>query len=195
MGGGKTMNKNVKSVFVMTVTLTVICAVAAAALAFTNKLTSARIAAAEEKAEKEAMSRVIAAENYDKNELDYGNETYTYYNAVSEGNVEGYIFTVSSHGYGGDVKVMVGVTVNGTVAAIEILDASSETPGLGQNAYNSAFTEQFQGKQKGITVSGSSSNGIEALTGATITSKSVVNSVNTALELYDTMLERGGENG
>ena len=89
---------------------------------------------------------------------------------------------------------MTGVRRDGSVRAIEILDVSDETPGLGQNAKQDKFKDQFAGKQGEIgvsTASKSAENGIDALTGATYTSKAVAAAVNHALELY-AQIAKGG---
>lgn len=187
--------KKIKTVLLTTVILTLVCAISAAALGFTNKLTADRIAEAAVRAEAEAMSRIVDAESFEADRLTYGNETYNYNRAISGGEVLAYIFTVSGHGYGGDIKVMVGVNTVGKVLAIEILDASGETPGLGQRVTNPDFAEQFKDKQKNIEISEGGGNAIDKLTGATISTRAVVSSVNTALELFEAITEGGGSNG
>lgn len=178
--------------------LTVICAVSALLLAVTNAVTEKRIADAAKKAETEAMARIIDAADYKKQTIEYEGSSYDYYVAVDETDAPvGYIFTVSQHGYGGDVKVMTGVGTDGAVAAIEVLDASGETPGLGQKATESSFWKLFSGKSGQLTASKSASGDgqIQAMTGATVTSKAVVGAVNKALTLYGEVTKGAGENG
>ena len=134
--------KNVKNIIVTTVILTLICAIATGALAFTNSLTADRIANAARKAEQEAMERVVQADEYTQGTVSLNGE-HTYYTAKSGGETVGYIFTVSTHGYGGAINVMTGVGTDGKVIAVEVLDASNETPGLGQNVTRDSFWEQF----------------------------------------------------
>lgn len=180
--------KNIKSIIITAVILTVICAVSAAGLAVTNELTADRIAESEQKAEQEAMSRIIKAENYTQASVTVNGVESVYYIAGND-SVEGYIFTVSHNGYGGPVKVMTGIASDGKVIAIEILSASEETPGLGQNVAKEKIGnwswEQFKGLSDQAVIGGN----VEAVTGATISSKAVVSCVNEALDMYKAIKE------
>jgi len=173
-----------------TASLLIICVVVTFALSFTNNLTAKKIEDLQNQSEKEAMSRIIEANSYTECKITLDDETYTYYTADDP--IQGYIFTLSSAGYGGQVSVMTGINLDGTIASIEVLDASSETPGLGQSTTKPEFSEQFVGKsgQLSVTKSGASKdNEIDAVTGATITSTAVTNSVNTALKLFEQIKE------
>ena len=67
----------------------------------------------------------------------------------------------------------------------------SAIDGLGMKAQNASFLDQFKGKVKDIAVNKNSASGneIQALTGATITSKAVTAAVNGALSYYDSNLK------
>ena len=98
--------------------------------------------------------------------------------------IVGYVVTaVSNAGYGGDIKVMVGIDNNLKVTRIKILE-SSETAGLGANASKPEFAGQFEGASDSLTVvKGAAKSGeVSAIASATITSKAVTSCVNTALE-------------
>ncbi len=88
---------------------------------------------------------------------------------------------------------MVGIDTSGKVTGVSILSIS-ETAGLGMNARNESFINQYIGKSGtiGICKNGASDTEIQALTGATITSKAVTSAVNTALSLYFTDRRREG---
>lgn len=190
--------KHLKSIILTTVALTVICAVAAAALGITNMLTEAKIAEVASEAEKQAMTRVVTAADYSESTVEIDGETYTYYVALSnEGATSGYVFTTSANGYGGEIKVMVGVDTAGVITAIEVLDASNETPGLGQNASKKSFWEQFKGKSGEIKVAKNNpgENEVQAMTGATITTNAVKDAVNKALSIYSNIAKEAGNNG
>lgn len=190
--------KNFKTILVTTIALTLICVITAAALGFTNEFTSKKIADVEKQAEQKAMTRIISASEYKSGETSFNGEKYLYYSAVDDkGNTMGYIFTTSANGYGGAVKVMVGVDTKGIVSSIEVLDVSNETPGLGQNAGKKSFWEQFKGKSGEIGVSHSDpdENEVQAITGATITTTAVKNAVNKALSIYSNIEKEAGNNG
>ena len=100
----------------------------------------------------------------------------------------GYVINVTTHeGYGGDITISAGIDNSGCVKGIEILKIS-ETAGLGMKAKEKKFTDQFKDKtvkQFAYTKNGASSDfEIDALSGATITTKAVTDAVNTALAFF-----------
>lgn len=109
----------------------------------------------------------------------------------------GYVVTVVSHeGYGGDIEFSVGILKDGTVNGIEFLSIG-ETAGLGMNATKDEFKSQFAGKNVSSFVytknGAKEENEIDALTGATITTNAVTNTVNAAIYYCDS-LEGGARN-
>ena len=180
------MKNNVWQFIKPIIVLTVIAAVMAGLLGGTNLLTAEKIKKLEAEAEKTAVEKVIKAESYNKTEIKYNDANYTYFKAQNGADTVGYAFALSSNGYGGAVKCVVGVNKSGKVTAVEITDVSNETPGLGQNAGRTSFTDQFKGKSSELSVvkSGAKENEVQAVTGATITSRAVTKSVNLALKRY-----------
>ena len=77
-------------------------------------------------------------------------------------------------GFGGDVTVQVELNDDGTVKTLTI-DTPNETAGLGQRASEAEFTDQFIGKAGPFTYG---ENGIDALSGATVTSNAVLEAIN-----------------
>lgn len=176
------------------VVLTAIAAVMAALLGGTNLLTQSKISELAEKSKFEAVEKVIAAENYEQSKIDFGGASYEYFKATNKDNATiGYAFNLSANGYGGLVKTVVGVDTNGKITAVEIIDVSNETPGLGQNATKTSFTDQFKEKANALTVKKSNpkENEVKAVTGATITSNAVNSTVNLALELFAELKKEG----
>ena len=95
--------------------------------------------------------------------------------AVHKGST-GFVLEVSSYGYAGDITMLVGVSNEGTVTGLVIADMA-ETPGLGGAALNdAAFLGQFL---YGGTVE--MGTDVDALTGATVTSKAIARCVNSAV--------------
>ena len=187
---------SIKKILLPAVALLAICLVATTLLALTDQVTKERIDTIAQASENAARSAVFpeAASFGDAKTV----SSYTYYEALDgDGNTIGFTFTTSAKGYGGDVS-MTGVRRDGSVRAIEILDVSDETPGLGQNAKQDKFKDQFAGKQGEIgvsTASKSAENGIDALTGATYTSRGVTDAVNLALKLFAQIPKGGAANG
>lgn len=181
--------KKNKNIIVPSFVLFVICIVIPFALAFTNNITKDKIASLDEENRNKAMAALIKADKYDLKEK----PEFSYYEAVKKDETVGFIFTVNTKGYGGEVSVMTAVNPDGTVKAVSILDVSGETPGLGQNAAKENFYGQYSGKKSGISLLKSEpdpkKNEVKAVTGATITSTAVNRAVNTALDRFDLIKE------
>ncbi len=99
----------------------------------------------------------------------------------------GVIIRVSSKGYGGQLPVLVGFDLSGKLVGL-VVDASGETPGLGQKTAESAFTGQFEGR---LAVDPFSD--IDAVSSATISSDSVINSVRAASKAFNELFGEGGK--
>lgn len=113
------------------------------------------------------------------------------------GNDIGYVITVTAKdGSQSNITFSVGIRNDGTVNGYSITSIS-ETPGLGDKAKNEEFYGQFQNKQvDSFTVvkqAPSADNEIEAISGATITSKAMTNGVNACITYFRAVLEGGAE--
>lgn len=107
----------------------------------------------------------------------------------------GYVIQITtSAGYGGDITFMVGIQKDGTVNGISILSID-ETAGLGMNADSDAFKSQFENKNVEVftyTKTGSTKDSeIDAISGATITTKAMLKGVNASLVAADTLAKEG----
>ena len=88
----------------------------------------------------------------------------------------GYVIETVTAGYAGDVTLLVGVGKDGGVTGVVVRDLH-ETYGLGREALtDTAFLGQFLGTAGEASVG----KDIEALTGATVTSKAIAKGVNSA---------------
>lgn len=200
-----------REIIIPTFVMICICIIITAALSGTDMITKEKIAQITEKTQIEAMSRVIDADTFTPLELKEADSVTQYYLAENSGEIVGYVFINDAKGYGGDVSVIVAVKADGSINAVEVLDVSGETPGLGQNAGKEGFYGQFAGLSDKISVvkngADSGQNEINAVTGATVTSRAVTSAVNEALScadkiiqnsntqaVYDDMQEGGGQN-
>ena len=115
--------------------------------------------------------------------------------AVAEdGTVLGYVLDITTHeGYNGDIQFTMGIRMDGTVNGISLLSIA-ETPGLGMKA-EEVLKPQFAGKNAGqftYTKTGAmTSDEIDAISGATITTNALVNGVNAGLECFKNELGGG----
>ena len=159
--------------------LTVICLVAAVLLAVTNMVTAPTIKA---NADREAMATRLA--------LLPGSVTFEDMdNGVSAGkdgdgenaNTIGYAATGVAQGFGGEVETTVVLKPDGTISGVSVGGANfAETAGLGARAKEPEFQAQFAGKQVPVELSKNGGE-IDALSGATITSKAVIKGANEAI--------------
>ena len=101
----------------------------------------------------------------------------------------GYAVSVtSSEGYDGDVTLSVGIDPEGRITSVSFTELH-ETPGKGMLCDEPAFKDQFSGRSVDAfkllpSGGGSADNEIDGVSGATVTSKAVVNAVNAALYFY-----------
>ncbi len=183
-----------KGIFVPTISLFLICLVVAFLLAGTNELTKEPIAQFQEQKADEAKLQVCPyAVNFDgQEETDVPVELYRGFD--ESGNLVGYAIPSSHKGYGGEIEIMVGISIDGEITGVNILSIN-ETPGLGMNATKENFRNQFLGEVPDGGFSAKSEDAskrkIDALTGATITSEAVSQAVNKAIDVYRS-LEGGG---
>lgn len=129
---------------------------------------------------------------------EYGKIENCYVGYDGDKNIVGYTFITESKGYGGTLVVMTGITIDNKVEGIEIL-SQSETPGLGTNAENPEFKDKYkqevpEDRFKIVKGEAKNSGEIEAMTGATISSRAVTNAVNDALDRYKHITQDGGSN-
>lgn len=168
------------------IVLFIICTVAATLLGYVFDITREPVRVQEEKTRNIAMQEVLplATEFTDINMSN--DDIKSVYEGTDGGEVVGYAITTAPKGYGGEVVMLTGVDLDGTVTGVSIL-SMQETPGLGANASNPEFRNQYIGKSSDISVTKSSpakDNEIEAMTSATITSKAVTAGVNASVDFY-----------
>ena len=149
--------------------------VIAAALLFGLSAGTARLRADRVQQEHIAIMRTLLPGS-----TDFVRESYTGddENIVSVHRADnGYVVETRTAGYAGDIILMVGVSSDGRVTGLTVRQME-ETYGLGANALTDAgFLAQF------LNTSGDSEVGanVDAITGATVTSKAIARSVNSAV--------------
>ena len=141
----------------LTLTLFLITVIVAGLLAFVNYLTADTIAEHTAEAARSAMTQVLAADDY--TEL-----------PVSDAQAATGVTAAWSAGDAGTVVRLTGVAII----------SHSETASLGANCTREDFRAQFAGKTGELAVSKDGGD-IDALTGATVTSRAVTRAVNAAL--------------
>lgn len=100
----------------------------------------------------------------------------------------GLIITVTDKdGYGGDIKMTIGIDVTGTITGLEILEIN-ETAGLGMKAKDESFRKQYIGinaDKVEYTKNGKTKdNEIDAISSATVTTAAVTDGVNGSIAVF-----------
>ena len=163
----------------LAITLLLITAVVAAALAAVNSVTAPKIQAINEQKTQTAIEAVLPGGGEEIAFTDDSGIVSTIYKGQS-----GYAVEVTPSGFNGTVTMMVGVDNTGKVLGISVVN-HTETAGLGaeaasQGAAGTAFRSQFTGMSGSVSVTKDGGQ-VDALTGATITSRAVCTGVNAAL--------------
>ena len=177
-----------------------------------NDVTTAPIAAADKKTTEESMNAVLADAQWGETvEVNYetGDDNGTVITSYTpglnpDGSIKGYAVSVTTKGFSAGLKLMYGIDANsnddngtdeGTITGLSVVDNSNETPGLGANSSKPEWSGQFAGK-KGeleVTKTGSATDSqINAITGATITSKAVTLSANDVSKYYEDTIKKEG---
>ncbi len=161
------MKDFLKSVLV----LGVLCLIISAALAITNSKTAVIIAAAAtEEAELARQAVLPEADSFTK--LNVSGLPSTVTEVYKADNGTGYVFMMATKGYGGEIKLICGIGTDDKITSCTTL-SHSETQGLGSKITEAAFEELFVGKDEVL-------DGVDTISGATISSSSYINAVKEA---------------
>ena len=172
-------NSAAKSIIV----LVAICAFIAAAMAGVNMLTSDRILENQIKKEQIALDEVL--------EDNGGFEKIENIDALPESVVaiyrdldgEGIAMILSAKGYDASnpISIAVGFDNDGNITRCYVISATGETKGIGSKVSDSSFLAQFGGKND--------TNGVDTISGATISSSAFVDAIADACETFARVAE------
>ena len=178
------------------IVLTLVTAVAGAALALVEAVTREPIAAQRRLERLRALTAVLPpvdnAPDQDTVRLVTGRTkkgqelTRTFYRGRKGQELRGIAFAVTApDGYSGAIDIMVGVDPDGMVTGVAILK-HAETPGLGDKIARPDFTGRFVGKALGSADWRVKKDGgdFDQLTGATISPRAVVGAIRGGLEFF-----------
>ena len=191
-----------KYILKLSITLLVICLVVALALGCVNGITADKIAALQEQAKQESLQAVFPDATFNEVEIgdeqlavatEYGVELMYIYE-VADGS--GYAIEVGPSGFSGTIDMIVGINADGSVAGISVI-SNTETAGIGTNVCSDkpnrngvGVLSQFIGltatADNPFTVN-SGSNRVDAISGATVTTKAITTGVNAASVIFGTL--------
>ncbi len=193
--------QKIKSTFLnMTVIMTAVAIISAAAVTYVYQLTLPAVTENLKKAEVEAISDIFGDE-FDNNPIaektavpmKKGIKELNIYPLRKQDMI--YAIAVKSYtnkGFGGELEIMTGFYINGTMAGYKVLN-HKETPGLGSKIMENEFMSQFIGlKIEGGKLKLRKEGGqIDGITSATISSKALLDAVNNAKKAYDRFSLKG----
>ena len=158
--------------------LLVITMCVAALLSLVNYITKDRIAENEAEEIRKAVSKLFPEYTEltaSEIETSLDDKTLKGFYAVKNGDtVIGYYANVSPKGFKGPVGMLVGMKTDGTVCGIEII-SSGETPGIGDKILKRSFLDKI--------ISGK----YDTISGATYSSRAVINGTKTAISAYQSI--------
>ncbi|MDO5689210.1 MAG: RnfABCDGE type electron transport complex subunit G [Tissierellia bacterium] len=184
-----------KDMGTLIIRLFLITAVAGLVLSLVNNATAPVIA--EQQAKKLAESLIVAYPEAESFEPLSAEETAAaigdnpnvkeIYKALVGGQEAGYVFSsIGKQGFGGDISFIVGISKEGAITGWQVLN-HSETPGYGQQIEQPFFAEGITGNQIAEDLvaveTPSADNDIQAISGSTITTKSVLGGLNGTLAI------------
>ena len=177
------MKQNNLTAYVLRLSLTLLAITAAVALVLAgiNSITAPWIQRNKEEKMRLAMEEVLpGAENLES--VAFTDETGLVKTVYASD--DGFVVEVEPSGFGGTITMMVGILPDGTVNGISIV-SHTETAGLGSVAgadtsAGEAFRNQFVGQSGSVSVT-KDGGSMDAITGATITSRAICDGVNAAL--------------
>lgn len=172
--------------------LFVTCAIATGILAYLNEITDPIIKKEKEKEAKSAQIDVTKIDEKDTLsykfdpkflELDIKGDSVFYYIAYNPAKEKvGYVLTATKYGYSSNVKTVVGLDNDFKIRRIKVID-QAETPGLGAKCVLEDFAPRFENLGVNELKVDKDGGDIKSITGATITTRTISNSIKESLQL------------
>jgi electron transport complex protein RnfG len=162
--------------------LFIVCGLAAGSLAVVNAVTKERIATYEKRRRDAALQEVSPGADEFKNVA-----PDRVWEAWREGQKVGEVFLSQVQGYSGAITLVFGIDSEGGVTGLQVL-SHTETPGLGAKIATAHFKDQFKNKrveQLTLKKDDPAKGQIDAITGATISSRAVTAAVRSMLESFN----------
>ncbi|MBO4414279.1 MAG: RnfABCDGE type electron transport complex subunit G [Clostridia bacterium] len=193
-----------KKIIKDTLVLVAIVLIAAVCLSLVYETTKDRIAEAEAEERLESFRKVFeGAADFEDREFEYpaSDDGITVTDALyvkdKDGNNAGCVVSVTNpNGYGGDIVMSLGFDTDGRITGMTVT-SMSETAGLGAKCQDGEWQAQFAGLSSFPIVytknSKTAPNEIDALSGATVTTKAITNSVNYAADFVRSVFGYGGQ--
>lgn len=169
---------NVKQILRLTLILLIITGITALLLAGVNALTADRIAENEKKATEQSLASIFGEAKYTditpEDTSDIGPDVKTIFE--TDGGDFGVL--VAPQGFKEEIQMAVGISANGEIIGVSVI-SSKETSGIGSKAANDEYVKRYAGLSGQLTLG----TDVDAVSGATISSKAILKGINEALAI------------
>ncbi len=175
-----------KDMLKITLSLVAIFIAAGLIMGITYKYTSP-IKFKAEKKEKEEALKEMAPDATDpitpSGKWTVHNKNFEYYEAKAGGKPVAFIASTAGKGYSSFIQMLVSLSPDLKIRDLKVL-GMNETPGLGDQVLEKSFLDQFKGKALSqiVLIKGETKENIQAISGATISSRGVTNGVKDAVQ-------------
>jgi electron transport complex protein RnfG len=167
-----------KEIVMPIVVLTAVCIVVSLLLAVTNSYTAPVIEEAAKQREDAVRIEILPdADSFEP--VEDGKFPDTVKSVYRAENGAGFVFTLEVEGYGGKIGVIMGIDSEGHISDAKVL-SHTETAGLGSKLSEPEYTDQYKGKGKDL-------ENIEAISGATVSSRAFESAVKGAFEVFESL--------
>lgn len=179
------------SLFNMIFVMLIVCGLSAWALGYVYQITKEPIDIAKNQKTVDAIAKIVG--EFDNNPFDEktninaGKSKLEMFPARQNGNISAVaIKTYSKNGFSGKIELIIGISMDGTILGYKVIE-HAETQGLGSKITEKKFSDQFVGLNTKSSEYKLSNDGgeVDALTGATISSKAVVDAIGKAAKAYN----------
>lgn len=168
-------NQTVKFSLLIGLKLLLICAVVAGIVSFVYAVTLDQYQANLQETKNAAIGEIFGKTGLSCEETETSASGVTVY-LVKEGDeLLGYCAEVKGNGFGGDIEMMVGYGADRAILGVSVI-SNSETPGVGSKVMDPSYLERYRGLSGNLALN----SDVDAVSGATISSKGVLAAVNAA---------------
>ncbi len=182
-------NRSVLHAALIGIKLLLICAIVAGIVSFVYALTESTYEQNLQQTKNHAIGEIFERDGLTCEVIPAENSQEIFYTVFDGESPIGYCVEVTSGGFGGDISLMVGYSNDCSVLGVSVI-SHSETPGLGAKILDEDFISQYQGQSGEILLG----EDVDAIVGATISSRAVTDGVNRATQGLMNMIDGlGGE--
>lgn len=178
----KTKNNTALGSAIIGAKLLLICSVVAVVVAFVYQLTIAKYEENLQHTKDLAVAEIFGGTSVTCKEVytDATTGAVVYQVTGADGVVAGYCVESLAPGFGGDIGVMVGYRLDTSILGVSVV-SMSETPGLGSKIGDAEYLKNYAGDKGELELG----RDVDAISGATISSRALLDAVNRATDAFE----------